>query len=234
VAGEIWPAPQTVDIVPTALHHLGVDTPEIWGIDGVVVGFESTAAPVAALGENLIFNGDAEYERGYPGYESTPDAWVPGWFDAGYFTVVEYGSPDGYPTSSDPGPEDRGENFFAGGEANEASEATWTVDLSPLASEIDAGATWTLTGWLGGYASQNDRAWVSATFLDASDTTLSDGTIGPVSASDRGEVTGLLERETSGTVPAGARKAVVTVYTARSDGSGNDGYADNLSLVISP
>ena len=49
VPGEIWPAPEAVDIVPTALNHLGVDLaayPE-WDLDGEVIGTEATAPPVA-------------------------------------------------------------------------------------------------------------------------------------------------------------------------------------------
>jgi len=230
-AGEIWPAPQTVDIVPTALHHLGVALDPSWGIDGVPVGFEPSAPPVAALGENLIFNGDAEYERGYDGYESVPDAWVGGWFDPGYFTVVLYDSPDGYPTSTGPGPEDRGANFFAGGWIGEDTEATWRVDLTPIAAAIDAGATWTLSGWIGGYGAQEDALTVSADFLDRSGTSVGSATIGPVSASERSNVTGLFDRSASGRVPAGTREALVRVNAIWTYGS-NDGYADNLSLVI--
>jgi hypothetical protein len=232
VAGEIWPAPQTVDIVPTALHHLGVELDGSWDMDGIVVGFESTAPPVAALDENLIFNGDAEYERGYEGYTSVPDAWIPGWFDSGYLTVVQYDSPDGYPTSSDSGPDDRGANFFAGGWTDSDTEAKWEIDLSPLASVIDSGASWTLSGWLGGYAAQEDRASVTVRFFDASGDLITSATIGPVSAAERGYATGLVERVSSGSIPAGVRMAVVTV-NATWFGGYNDGYADNLALVIS-
>ena len=201
-------------------------------MDGVVVGFDSTSAPEAVLDENLIFNGAAEYERGYDGYSSVPDAWVPGWFDPGYFTVVRYDSPGGYPTSSGPGPDDRGANFFAGGWTSTDTEARWEIDLSPLASEIDSGASWTLSGWLGGYADQEDRVSVTVRLLDASDETITSATIGPVSAAERGYATGLVERVSSGSIPAGARMAVVTVHATRSEGY-NDGYVDNLSLVIS-
>jgi hypothetical protein len=229
--GEIWPAPQTVDIVPTALHHLGVNIEASWGIDGVVVGFEPTAPPEVALGQNLLFNGDAEYERGYSGYGNVPDAWLPGWYDPGYFTVVLYDSPDGYPTSSDPGPADRGENFFAGGWTSGNTFAEWTVDVRSLASDIDAGATGTLTGWLGGYASQEDTASVTVAYLHDTGTKLGTQTIGPVSAEERGYATGLVEKSAAETIPAGTRTIVVTVNATRAAGY-NDGYADNLSLVI--
>lgn len=188
--------------------------------------------PVAALDENLIFNGDAEYERGYEGYTSVPDAWIPGWFDSGYLTVVQYDSPDGYPTSSDSGPDDRGANFFAGGWTDSDTEAKWEIDLSPLASVIDSGASWTLSGWLGGYATQEDRASVTVRFFDASADLITSATIGPVSAAERGYATGLVERVSSGSIPAGVRMAVVTV-NATWFGGYNDGYADNLALVIS-
>jgi len=229
--GEIWPPPQAVDIVPTALNHLGVEVESSWDMDGVVVGVEATAPPEAVLGENLIFNGDAELERGYEGYEDNPDASLPGWRDEGWFTVVQYDSPNGYPTSTDPGPDDRGDNFFAGGWTSSDSEASWTISLDPLATEIDAGASFTLSGWLGGYSSQDDAAAVTATFLDADDGELGSATIGPVLAADRGDATGLLERSASDTVPAGSRTLLVTIEATRASGY-NDGYADNLSLVI--
>jgi len=229
VAGEIWPPPQTVDIVATALTHLG--TYPVEGSDGVPVGFESTSPPTARLGENLIFNGDAEYERGYFGYESVPDASLPGWYDPGFFTVVQYDSPGGYPGDMDPGPSDRGENFFAGGWITADSYATWEVDVSNIASDIDGGANWNLSAWLGGYLDQEDSSAVTVHFLDESGVTLNSDSIGPVTASDRSYLTGLLERTKTGPVPAGTRKVQVRVDAFRATGY-NDGYADNLSLVI--
>jgi hypothetical protein len=161
-----------------------------------------------------------------------PDAWLPGWWDPGYLTVVQYDSPDGYPTSSDPGPPNRGANFFAGGWTSEDTAASWTVDLNPLGSDIDAGVSWTLTGWLGGYVQQEDSASVTASFRDGSGGELRATTIGPVTAADRGQATGLLERSSTGTVPPGSREVVVTLAATRAEGY-NDGYADNLSLVLS-
>ena len=61
---------------------------------------------------------------------------------------------------------------------------------------------------------------------------LEQATIGPVSASDRKNQTGLLPRSTSGTVPSGARFALVTLQTNLAAGSLSDGYADELSLVL--
>ena len=60
-----------------------------------------------------------------------------------------------------------------------------------------------------------------------------DGTeLGAVWGSVRGYETGLLYRETTGTVPQGTRQVEVTLDASWARGF-NDGYADNLSLVIS-
>ena len=229
--GEIWPPPQTVDIVPTALYHLGVQSEESWNIDGVVVGFEPTSAPIAQLGENLIFNGDAEYERGYEGYDSVPDAWIPGWYDPGYLTVVQYDSLGGYPSASGPGPDNRGPNFFAGGWTDADTYASWDIHVSSLATAIDAGVMWTLTGWLGGYVGQNDRASLTAVFMDDLGSVLDNASIGPVTADERNNITSLVDRTATGSVPIGTRKISVKIDAVRASGY-NDGYADNLSLVL--
>ena len=61
-----------------------------------------------------------------------------------------------------------GVNFFAGGPGGALSAATQVVDLSGAAAEIDAGqVTATLSALLGGFATQTDRATVTATFLSA-------------------------------------------------------------------
>jgi hypothetical protein len=69
-------------------------------------------------------------------------------------------------------------------------------------------------------------------FRNASGTELIAATIGPVTSTDRGGVTGLLLRSTSGSLPVGARTAVVTLTLTRLEGTANDGYADDLSLVL--
>ncbi len=232
-SGEIWPPPQTVDVVPTALQHLGVELEDWtdWDLDGVPIGFEATAPPVAALDVNLIFNGDAEHERGYPDYEGVPDAWAAGWYDPGYLTVLQYDAPGGFPASSDPGPEDRGANFFAGGGVAYGTEISQLVDVEDLALPIDSGATYILSGWLGGYAEQDDRASLSATFMERDGTVLGSATVGPVWSSERGDQTGLIYEEALGTVPQGTRQIELVLEASWAWGY-NDGYADNLSLVI--
>jgi hypothetical protein len=58
--------------------------------------------------------------------------------------------------------------------------------------------------------------------------------IGPVTAADRSDQTGLLERIHAGTLPAGTRIVEIEVLFRKDTGSNNDGYADNISLVLTP
>ena len=58
-------------------------------------------------------------------------------------------------------------------------------------------------------------------------------TVGPVTAADRGNVTTLLRREQRVTVPAGTRSLAVVIRTTRAAGAYDDGYADNISVVLS-
>ncbi|HEY2674772.1 MAG TPA: hypothetical protein VGJ07_30935 [Rugosimonospora sp.] len=117
-----------------------------------------------------------------------------------------------------------------GGIAGVSTKARQSIDLTGIAA---GGAPFKLSGMLGGYATQNDNAVVSTTFLDANGNTLSYAAIGPVKAGDRGSVSSLVRQTWYGTVPAGAAKAVVTVtMTAVSTGNDNNGEADDVSLVI--
>ncbi len=228
--GEIWPAPAIVDVSPTALSHLGVALDESWDMDGVPVGLAATAPSEASFGQNLVFNGDAEYERGFGDF--WPDASIPGWQDEGWHTVMVYGAEGGFPLDSDPGPPDRGANFFCGGGDTSDTSISQDVDLSALAETIDAGGVqYQLSAWLGGYASQDDRSGLSASFLDASGVALHSVTLEPFTAADRGYATGLWSRSDTGSVPAHTRSARITLTAWRSYGY-NDGYADEISLVL--
>ncbi|NQU49084.1 MAG: hypothetical protein HQ519_10590 [Planctomycetes bacterium] len=56
--------------------------------------------------------------------------------------------------------------------------------------------------------------------------------IGPVSSADRGGLTGLQQRSTTGVLPAGTRGVEVMLRFTRIEGSFNDGYADSIALLI--
>lgn len=89
-----------------------------------------------------------------------------------------------------------------------------------------------MRGFFGGFFTQGDFATLTLTFQDAGAATLGTVTIGGVSNVDRGNATGLLARQSAGAVPVGTRQVNLTLRMTRTDGSYNDGYADNLSLVF--
>jgi hypothetical protein len=191
-----------------------------------------TPAPVQGSGNNLIVNGDAESGAGTAD-GSTPVTTIPDWAAAGNFDVVNYGASGGYPVATDPGPDNRGKNFFAGGPEDAVSTGTQLIDISQMAAVLDGGNTsYTLSAYLGGYQDQDDNAVLSIQFQDANGKALGQAQIGPVMAADRNNATGLLPRATQGKVPTGTRKILVTLTMTRVSGSANDGYADNLSLTL--
>jgi thiamine biosynthesis lipoprotein len=223
--GRLYTTANIVDVPATALAHLGVAVDPAWGFDGRPVGL---AAPTA-FDTNLIFNGDAEYGGGYD--DAARDAGIGGWTDTGAMTVIRYGAPEGFPGPDDPGPPDRGACFFCGGTAP-VSAIEQVIDVADVHDEVDAGlALFELSGWFGGYLAQRDLASLTAEFLDERDAVLRHAAIGPVTHGDRGDATGLRPREAAGTVPPGTRRIRVRL-TAEAGTGDNDGYADNLALVL--
>ncbi len=90
-----------------------------------------------------------------------------------------------------------------------------------------------LSGWLGGFSSQGDNTQVYLTFENAAGSSLAKAALGPVTEGQRGGNSELLFRQATGAVPAATRTVVVKLVMSRTDGSDNDGMADNLSLVFS-
>ena len=201
----------------------------------MAVALLAVPGPASAVtgAPNLIKNPGAESGpgSGTGGTVAVPDWTVP---SGGTFTAVKYGTPGGFLTLSEPGPQQRGTNFFAGGPASSAARADQTISLAGYAGIIASGATYHLSAWLGGYAGQDDNTTVTIAWEKASGAFLGATMIGPVSAADRDNKTELLYRGKRGPVPHGTAKAVVNVEMTRSAGSYNDGYADNLSLTIMP
>ena len=182
------------------------------------------------FGRNLIVNGDAEADTGA---SSNQQVIAPsGWKTTGQLTAVQYGIPGGFPDHNSPGPKHRGQNDFEGGNAP-LSTATQTISLRRLRAAIRTGTVrYAFSAWLGGFENQHDNASVTARFQSASGTSLGSVTLGPVTPLQRNQVTSLLYRLQSGTVPKRATKAVVTLVITRSEGDYNDGSADNISLVL--
>ena len=165
-------------------------------------------------GQNLVVNGDAE-------------AGLSGWSDyPGYSMVqsVDYGNNWVLPTQ--PGPVNRGTKMFAG--LGQYAVGYQTLDFGvPTARN----SSYSLSGWLGGWAAQGDNALFYVQFLDAANNAIGNAAIGPVTPQDRGNQTGLFYRESVGIMPAGTSKLSFWLSMERLASNDNDGYADNLSFI---
>jgi hypothetical protein len=74
--------------------------------------------------------------------------------------------------------------------------------------------------------------WLFLNFLDGTDAVVGTFSVGGVDATDRANLTGLLFRTSNGVIPTGATQAQFLLEATRTDGSYNDGYADNLSFIV--
>lgn len=189
---------------------------------------------------NLISNGGAEADTGS---SSASTVFPSGWTVDGTLTAFRYGggSYADLVIGRDPLPAGHGVNFFAGGSGGQLdgstvySTASQTINLAPYAIGINAGVgEYDLSGWLGGWSNQSDNATVTATFYNGIGQPIGSASIGPVTVLDRNSVTGLFYRQATGSIPAGSLSAVVQIMMARNlnVGSYNDGYADELSLLV--
>lgn len=199
----------------------------------VVAGLALAAvAPAGAVvpSGNLVVNPGAEVGPGAP--DSSQQLPLPGWTVESTFTAVQYGAP-AFLTAADSAALGGGANFFAGGPGGAASAATQVIDVSGAAAEIDAGKlAATLSSLLGGYSSQTDHAAVTATFLNAAGAPAGAVALPTVTAAERHLTTALIARTASAAVPAGTRQISVRIDAIRDEGSYNDGYIDNVSLVL--
>ncbi|MBL9169286.1 MAG: fibronectin type III domain-containing protein [Verrucomicrobiales bacterium] len=179
---------------------------------------------------NLLPYGTAE---GLGGGDGTTIVSLPGWTVSGNLTIARWDSPGGFPTSTDPGPDDRGQNFFSGGPQSGQSTATTQLQLPVAATKIDAGAIlYDFSAWLGGFGPQGDSANLTASFQDEAGATIDSVVLGPVTATERADQTSLHYRSALAVVPAGARSVTVTLEMNRAEGAYNDAYADNLRLIL--
>lgn len=137
-------------------------------------------------------------------------------------------------SSAIPQPPGTGSFYFTGGPDQAEADLFQTIDITSIATDIDAGhAKFTLSALLGGFGSQNDNATLFVNFQDASHAFTGQSFVGPVLAADRSSNNGLLARTTAATtVPTGSRFAQVQIHFERSSGTYDDGYADNVSLIF--
>ena len=189
------------------------------------------SASAGIFNTNIIVNGDAEAGAGSTNGDTLVA--IPGWIPTGGFNVDAFSPASDTIPAGIPGPPNPGTNFFAGGPTNTLSSASQAIDVSSGATLIDAGVVRAeLTDWLGGYDGQDDNAVLTATCLSASSATLGQFSLGPVLSVDRGGLTSFLFRAATNPVPSGTRQIKLLLTMTRQSGSYNDGYADNLSLVL--
>lgn len=228
--GKLYTTVNQVDVPAIACAHLGIPVNPAWGWDGRAIGVTPLTVP---YGVNLIYNGDAEAQSGST--STANNVGLAGWEDWSDFTALNYGAPNGYPAPTTAGPPNRGANFFCPNTA-QTSTISQSIDLGQ-AVELKRGR-FELSGWLGGYGTQSDLAYVQAFFYDEKDAPLGQTQIGPVTALERiAEIggtnpMGLLYREVSGRLPMGTRWVKIVLTAERQAGSACDGYADNLSFKI--
>jgi hypothetical protein len=182
-------------------------------------------------GVNLVQNPGAEnYGGTADGYNIiTPNNWTS---DADA-TVARYDRDLGASLGVEK-PANAGNAFFTGGPDTESTDFFQMVDLSSIASTIDAGQVkFALSAQLGGYSFLGDNADAFVTFEDASNAEISRLDTGSVSASDRDDTTKLLTRAIGGTIPVNTRFAQIQIHFKRDENSGyNYGFADNISMVL--
>jgi hypothetical protein len=223
--GTTWPVPSMVDVWPTVFAHLGYPINPAWNLDGRVEGLPR---PGPAYGSNLIFNGGAEANQ--PTNTIAASRGMAWWANVSSLTLTRYGATNSALGAGDPGPPDRGNNLFQA--ATNTDTMFQTVDLSALAADVDAAAVdYRLAGFFGGASNRNDSLKLTVRFLDASRAPLRTNAVGGVTAAQRTNVTGLLEREAGGLVPAGTRLVEFTLSAQGASGA-NVGAADALSFVL--
>lgn len=203
---------------------------------GVAVALVLTGSPAASPatipGGNLVRNPGGESKPGATDSSTivTPTSWT----TSGTLTAVRYGSPGGFPTAAVASGIRGGANFLSGGNAA-LSTAEQTIDVGGSAAEIDAGDVKArLSAYLGGYSTQSDAARVEVQFLSAASATLGQVRVGPVTPAQRNSATTLIQQSTEAAVPATTRQLRVVITATRTSGGYNDGYADNVSIELTP
>lgn len=198
-------------------------------VGALAVALSAGAAPDAP--QNLIVNGNAEQGEGVNDVNGVATE-IPGWTRNGNFTVVKYGAPD-FPDPQLAARVRGGLNFFAGGPKNVASSISQVIDVTSKKGLIDAGkAKATLSGYLGGYATQTDWLAATAVFLGASGKRLGAVKVQSSGPAARNNTTDLVRKSIAAPVPRQTRTIRVVLAASRGAGEYNDGYADNLSLTI--
>jgi hypothetical protein len=212
-----------------------VRSPLILSAVGVALVLAGSAQAALPSG-NIVANGNAEAG---PGAANATDAPAPpSWQRIPNFTAVVYGASGGFPSAQIGASISGGANFFAGGPDGgfgDISGGVQDLDLTGGAPELDGtNVTATLSADLGGFSSQDDSANVSAVFTDAGGGQPTGAVaLKPVTPADRNRVTGFVHRSACTRLTPGTRRGFVNLTMQRVTLPYNDGYADNISVVLS-
>jgi hypothetical protein len=191
---------------------------------------------------NQVVDGDAEAASS-PATDATTHACPAGWSCSGNFTAIRYGAVDFFPSTADSDRIQGGNALFAGGPTTAGppnsgnADASQGVDPTGMSSEIASGGVQvTLSGCLGGSQDSQDSASAILSYEPGPGGPVVIARIGPTTAADRGNATKLTPFATTARVPTNAidRTMGLHVLTQYHDGTYNDAYADNLSLVFGP
>lgn len=178
------------------------------GVIGVMFANASVLAQGPLPSGNLVFNPSAQNGTS-------------GWSLEGQFSVRSLAMP-GSPDSL---------SFWGGTSA--VARGTQLISVENWGDKISRGCVlMTLSALLGGWAAQSDNATVRVDFLNIFFSTIGSVTIGPVSVTDRGSTTRMMHRAGAWNVPPGTSHLRVVVSCNRVSGTNNDGYADDISVVL--
>lgn len=246
--------PKNIDIVPSILSHLNIpESSNAWkDLDGYNIVDIIEYKRDLSIDKNLLFNGDAEYDRGFNGQDETIrnggskagerdwpnealywDQTVSGWDDwtetpsTKSMTVAFYDSGDNdtetFPQQNVSSNIDGGKNFFCAG-LDSDSVMQQIIDVSSLVASANS---YELSGYLGGSKSDLSNASLTVTFLNSNGVEISSSEVIGASALERNNITTLIKKSKSASIPSGTHSVKITLKV-----NGKYGFADNISFML--
>jgi hypothetical protein len=165
---------------------------------------------IKATGQNLIVNPGAEI------LPLTTNGWT---IVTGFWTGSNTSQGEQVPHS--------GTYHFYAGDNSGTSELYQDIDVSSMATDIDAGnASFSFQGWINNFSLNNDEGRIRVEYRNASGVVLQ--------TYDTMEQFVLVWTQYTDTrnAPANTRKIRIRLTTRRISGTGSDGYFDDLSLTV--
>ncbi|HML75267.1 MAG TPA: FecR family protein [Anaerohalosphaeraceae bacterium] len=209
---------------------------------GFIQRTEEFRLGVSLLNRNLVVNGDFEKDNVVYDIQKTDSQKltenninISGWQDSSPATLNTYATMGGGEISSlqrsaIPVPPDKGNCFFVG---HEDSVITQEINVAELLYKINRREIgYELSGWIGGWLNHEDALEITALFYDYSNELIGSAAIGPVTAEQRNNQTGFVERSDKGIIPPGTLRIIVRLTATKRDGDSADAYADNLKFVL--